>query len=298
MKSLSAIRMFGFALVMLGVIACEKDGDPLETQLHIAEDHAIAEAYFGLVLNEAGNAWVSAAAPAEGVDPGVVNASETALPVQLTAPATLGDRRLTIRTVPGQSSHPGFPVEVTVAFTNWKIGQGPVKNGSIRIVATGPIIIPGTSITLSFQNFTIDGNAVEGNKTLTNVNGLTFNLALVGGKITFTDGTTITRASNITLTWTAGFVTLLRPWDDEFSISGSGTGTTRKGAAYAWNISKPLILKLSCFWLVEGAITFTHGDNSFVLDYGNGACDDLATISAHGITKEITLPRTPPARKR
>jgi len=296
MKSLSAIKILCLGLLMTGLVACEKDSDPIEAQVQIAEDEALAEAYFSLVINEAGSAWASANVPTGGGDPEIVTESESTLSQQPSAPVTTGDRLITIRNVTGQSQHPGFPVEVTVDFRNWKVGEGPVKNGIIRLIATGPIHLAGTSISLTYHNFRIDGHLVEGSKTLTNINGLTFNLALSGGKITFVDGSTITRTSNITRTWTAGIGTPLFIWDDEFSISGTTSGTTRRGVEYSLNITKPLIHRMSCLWLVEGAITVTHGQNSFVLDYGNGVCDNLATVTANGITKEITLPRTPPAR--
>ncbi|HSV87702.1 MAG TPA: hypothetical protein VLH61_03590 [Bacteroidales bacterium] len=297
MKSLSVIKVLGIGLVMSGLLACEKDADQIEIQTQMAEDEAIAEAYFSQVIYEANNAWATNI-PSEGVEPGVNVESETTITQQTGAPVTSGERIVTIRRITGQSPHPGYPLEVTINFRNWQVGQGPVSNGTIIIIVTGPLHLHGTSITITSQNFNIDGNVVQGTKTITNVNGLTFNITLVGGKITFTDGTTITRELTRTWTWAGGIGTPNFIWDDEFSITGTTAGTNRRDAAYSLAITKPLIHKMSCLWLVEGTVSIQHGENAMVLDYGNGTCDNLATIIFNGETREITLPRTPPARKR
>ena len=40
---------------------------------------------------------------------------------------------------------------------------------------------------------------------------------------------------------------------------------------------------------VKGVVTIVKNDAEATLDYGNGDCDDLATITKNGVAKEIHL---------
>lgn len=92
--------------------------------------------------------------------------------------------------------------------------------------------------------------------------------------------------------------------DDVFQITGSAKGNeTLDGAtAIQWTSKidqlNPLIKPADCFWRTKGSVDVslhivTGGGSDFteVLDYGNGDCDNKATLSINGGTpQDITLP--------
>lgn len=282
-KSLSLLCLVA---LVFGISSCQKE-DTMDQKIALAEDEAISDSYFSQAI-------------AETDDLGDVAMVFENLPVDITAktagtspvaPPVSGSRVVTV------TPEVGFPKTITITFTDWKVGERPAKNGVIQIVITGPMHRAGTSRTITFQNFTIGGNLMEGTKTITNVDGITVTITLRGGKITFQDGTFITREVSRTRKWIAGILTPRFIWDDEFQIEGTVSGVNRRGEQYSVVITKPLIRRMACLWLVEGTVTMRRGDRSLVLDYGNGTCDDLATITANGETREITLPRTPPRRR-
>lgn len=272
--------------LVFGFSSCQKD-DTMQQKIEIAEDEAIADSYFGQALGEIDD--LGDMAVLFESDPGEITAKTAGTPP--VAPPTTGSRVVVV------TPEVGFPKTITITFTNWQVGDRPAKNGVIQIVITGPMHRAGTSRTVTFRNFTIGGNMIEGTKTITNVDDVTVTITLTGGKITFEDGTFITREVNRTRKWILGMLTPRFIWDDEFEITGTVSGVNRKGEQYSVVITKPVVRRMACLWLVEGTITVQAGERSLVLDFGNGTCDDIATITANGETREITLPRTPPRRK-
>lgn len=63
------------------------------------------------------------------------------------------------------------------------------------------------------------------------------------------------------------------------------------GNSWTAEIIQPIIRKFTCAWRVKGEITFTRNSNTktAVLDYGDGSCDDQATVTVNGKTHTITL---------
>lgn len=272
--------------MIFGFSSCQKE-NAIETSIQNAEDEAVAESVFSQALSEADD--LGEFTGLFGEEPGNV-VVESAVP-PATPPVATGSRVVTI------TPQTGFPRTITIEFTNWKIGEQREKNGIIRIVITGPMHRSGTTRTVTYENFTIGGNRIEGTKTITNVDGLNISIRLVGGKITFQDGTTLTREVDRNRRWVAGMLTPRFIWDDEYHITGTVAGINRAGKPYSVEITIPLVRRMACLWIVQGAITMNSGERNLVLDYGTGACDDLATVTANGETREIVLPRTPPRRR-
>ena len=164
-----------------------------------------------------------------------------------------------------------------------------VKNGIMIIRTLGRPIDAEFSREISFKNFTINGNLIEGEKEIEKTAEYAFTVTLQNGKITFTDGTTYTRAFTRTRTWVAGFDTPYVIWDDIHTIEGTATGVNRSGYTYTHQITNALMVKLSCRWIVEGTIELTVGDKTATFDYGNGECDNIATVTVNGKTYEVML---------
>jgi hypothetical protein len=189
-------------------------------------------------------------------------------------------------------SFSGDTIVRTITFANFINGNslnGHIKNGVIVVkVLGGPLQAQFLKI-VTLQNFTIDGNKIEGKTTTTKTGDYKFSEVLIGGKITLSDNTTYTRSYNHTRTWTAGFDTPLNIWDDVYTIEGNATGINRKGNTYTHTITNPLVIENDCRWIVQGTIELTTNGKTATLDYGMGTCDDMATITINGKTTDIKI---------
>jgi hypothetical protein len=195
-----------------------------------------------------------------------------------------------------------FPRTVTIDFgTSTLCTSGTGVNvrtrelkGKTFITLSAPLRKAGSVATQTFDNFYIDGRKLEGTRTRTNntpVGGApTFTIAMANGKITDTDGKTFMWNASRTRTWTAGFGTDTRG-DDEFDLTGSGSGTNRNGNAFSANITAPIHMTYTCRFPTRGTIVITRADHlPRTIDFGAGACDGTATVTVNGQTKTITLP--------
>lgn len=189
-------------------------------------------------------------------------------------------------------SYSGDTLIKTITFTDFINGNnenGHIKNGVIIVKILGAPLQETFKRIVLFQNFTIDDIKIEGRKEINKTGDYTYSVALTGGKVTFTDGTTYTREFTRTRTWAEGYDTPYYIWDDIFTIEGTAIGINRKGNAYTHTITSPLVVKNACRWIVEGTIELVAGDKTAILDYGMGECDNLATITINGEVKDITL---------
>jgi hypothetical protein len=89
--------------------------------------------------------------------------------------------------------------------------------------------------------------------------------------------------------WTEGESTFL-PFDDVYSITGYASGTDRNGNPFTVTITSPIIVSFLCPWIEQGTLEITHGNlPDATIDYGDGTCDDQATITIGNTTITITL---------
>lgn len=180
----------------------------------------------------------------------------------------------------------------TITFVNYVNGRslnGHMKNGVIIVKVIGRPLDAKFERTIIMQNFDIDGVKIEGKRQVVKTANYQYMVTLVGGKVTFTDGTTYTHNFTRTRTWTEGYATPADIWDDVFTVEGVATGVNRKGSEYTHTITNPLVIKNSCRWIVEGTIEMVSANKTATLDYGMGTCDDQASVTIDGKTKDITL---------
>ena len=77
--------------------------------------------------------------------------------------------------------------------------------------------------------------------------------------------------------------------DNVFLITGNGTFTKKDGTILSAEVIEPLRRELACKFLVSGIVNLTKNENTAVLNYGNGDCDDLAIVTINGEEHEIHL---------
>lgn len=174
-------------------------------------------------------------------------------------------------------------------FLNENSNSGRVKNGTIIIKVLGRPYLENFWRQVTFVNFTVNDNLIEGVKEIEKTGEYEFTITLTNGRVTFTDETTYTRNFTRTRTWISGYATPYFVWDDEFTVDGEAWGVNRKGNEYTHEITNPLLIKRECRWIVSGTVQFNVNAQTAVLDYGDGTCDRIATLILNGETYTINL---------
>ena len=186
---------------------------------------------------------------------------------------------------------------ITIDFGDGCEGWGGrIRKGKIIITYTDRKFVPGSVWTITFENFYINDIQVEGVRTCTNVSSSleddpSFNVTLENGKLTWPDGTYAEREANHTRTW----IRMGSPLRDEITLTGSANGTNRRGVAYTATIVSMLRYKRACwttriFIPVEGVkLIKREGYPDVIIDYGEGTCDALVTVTIDGVTREVNL---------
>lgn len=79
--------------------------------------------------------------------------------------------------------------------------------------------------------------------------------------------------------------------DDVYSLTGSGKFSRPDRSEYTIDIADPLILPVSCNWITQGVINIYPNDaTQRVLDYGDGGCENDATINVNGVVRTVLVP--------
>jgi hypothetical protein len=180
-------------------------------------------------------------------------------------------------------------------------GRGNYKKGKINVTYTGRYRDVGTVITTTFDNFYVNDYKVEGKQVVTHTVKNQYEVKVSdtsgNGFSTLTkDNEVITWKSNRTRKWRAGESTIANWQDDEYEITGNGEGTNRNGRKFTATITRPLLIRLSCwnttqrFYPVSGTISIKPENlPERIIDYGSGACDKIATISANNQSLQFTM---------
>jgi hypothetical protein len=198
----------------------------------------------------------------------------------------------TIRVVP---NIPGvFPKTVTIDFGNGCLGRdGKLRKGKIVSIYTAPMRVPGSKVSTTFLGYHVDSFHIQG----THITENTSTSNLKGWKVTVLDGKVTNTNSNQWRSWNSlkqftqieGNGTPNFPLDDVLKITGGARGANSAGHTWGSTIVEPLIKKFTCRWIVKGTVKIVKNAREALLNYGNGACDNQATITINGVTTTITL---------
>lgn len=201
-----------------------------------------------------------------------------------------------------------FPVQITIDFgTNGctRPADGITRKGKIITNYTNRLTTPGAVATTTFDNFYINDLKIEGTQTITNTSSTTssipsrqFTVDVSNAKLSAANGDYTQWNSHKVITQTEGLLTLLDPRDDVFQIEGSSNGQTKQGnllVAWESTITSPILKTFECRWLVQGTVKVTRAAANAsdtwaaIIDYGNGNCDNQATVTINGVVHQITL---------
>lgn len=171
--------------------------------------------------------------------------------------------------------------------------KGTIRSGMIIVSYTGVRNEPGASREVTFENFFIDSVQVEGTRTVTNTsdtanaNVIVHEATLIGGKLTFADGTTLTREAAHTRTKYRGETSE----ENYVTLIGNASGELQDDTPYTMDIVTEILITGACNIKVpiSGIKEFVAGENSLSIDFGDGTCDNLADVTLNGETRTIEL---------
>lgn len=188
-----------------------------------------------------------------------------------------------------------YTLVINFGNTNCQCDDGKYRRGKIIVHFTGSYWSPGTVLTYGFENYFINDNQITGTKTVTNMGRnssqhLYWRTVVSGSLIKANNGGTFTWNSTREHEWSEGESTPFVWWDDVYLVTGSANGVNTDGKTYTITITKALEKKLNCEWLRSGTLTLQVQDLPLItLDYGNGTCDNQATVTVNGQTYSIQL---------
>lgn len=180
----------------------------------------------------------------------------------------------------------GFPKTVVIDFgTGCTSPNGILRSGIIQIVVSDSLRLQGSTSVMTFNNYYVNSLKREGTITWTNQNtptGRGWQRKVENGKITDSTGHYWTFESLRNIVQVAGFSTPRVILDDAFSITGSGSVTNDMQITRTNTITQALHKAVACDNIDAGETKVVGPHHTSILNYGNGDCDRIATISIDG----------------
>ncbi len=189
-----------------------------------------------------------------------------------------------------------YPREIIIDFgedcEDWR---GNIKTGKIIIQISDIMVNEGATRTVTYENYTVRGNEVSGSRTVVNKGKNEDGNWEIESQSEMSinrveEGVVINRSSNAKREWLSGFESAEK-MDDSFMITGSGSISQNGSSTYSRLILEPLFVDRSCRYILSGQVQLTNEEGSMLIDYGDGTCDNTATVTKDGVTEEIDLTR-------
>jgi hypothetical protein len=179
--------------------------------------------------------------------------------------------------------------------------NGNVVKGKIIISFSKVFTSPIKTISYKLERFYHNGSLIEGSKTIIHELKKSDLLAdlhpvtthTIELKITNPDGKVYTRIGTRVREMVAGIATIADWEDNVFKVWGYHITTFPNGTKYTFKTEKiqALLFKMSCKmpFAVSGIVEIVKNDLNATLDYGNGECDNKATMTFKDAAVEIIL---------
>ncbi len=273
---LFAVLFIGLAVALTSCNKQDENSPATDNNTNYSKDNSLAESVYDNVTNIANEAYDYASSGYQkSTDGGWLYLSDCAT---VTLDTTVMPRVLTI----------DFGEE------NCLCGDLKYRRGKIIVTFTGGYRHPGTVININFEDYYVNDNNVDGTKVITNMGlndagNLYYNISVTGVIHLSLDRGTLSWNSTRVREWTEG-VDTRKLRDDVYLITGSATGIRANGHTWEMEITNPLRKELSCRYIVSGTVEITpEGLSTRILDYGDGECDNIATVIIDGVTYTIFL---------
>jgi len=213
--------------------------------------------------------------------------------------STSGLKTGTLGTCPSVAATLNASLPVSITF-NWGSGctsadDGITRSGKITAAVSGMMNMASSVITFTFTDFVSEGNKISGVHRITYmglnaVNNWPRYSIFTEAKIEFPDKKFINYRAEYVRLHSEGSATPLIIADDVWRIEGNSSGTTREGIAWTASYPSAVVKKASCKWFSSGSVLVTPaGEPGRTINFGDGACDNKATLTIGDKTIDILL---------
>lgn len=197
----------------------------------------------------------------------------------------------TVTVTPG-----AFPKTITIDFgtTGCTSPNGVFRKGKINVVISDSIRRTGSTAVMTFDSYYVNLYKIEGSITWTNTTtpgSFSWTRKVENGKVTSPDGRYWLHNGLKSVVQTSGSSTPLNLLDDVYSITGNHTVTNAAGASRTATVLEALQKKTICENIDKGKMKIEGGSHTAVIDFGDGTCDRVATISIDGRAPRTILLR-------
>ena len=273
MKKRSFISILSIILfAAITMIACEKNKSVEDIDLMTAEDDAIADMAYDDVFTEVDK--VMNFLDAFGYDLSATKSELDTCPI--------------ISVISPTDAF--WPRKVIIDYGDGCSHSLRTRKGKIIITVSGPMWEEGSFRTVELDKFYVNDHKVEGTRVVTNEGRRMegeykgkryFSVILTGGKVYVPDSDiVISKEVNRTRTFVEGEDTRWDRRDDIWYIDGIATGINRKGIPFSREITNSLWKEIGCRFFTRGTVLISaDGRPDVILDYGDGECDQYATVT-------------------
>lgn len=277
------VLIFLFA-ALFTMVSCEKNKSIATLDVSTAMDDAVADLAYDDVFTE-----VDAVMNTMDMTGYTMPAEKSGLDIFETC------RVITVEQPEGQF----WPRTITIDYgEGCTVGQR-TRKGKIVINVSGPMWQQGSQRVVSLEDFYVNDHKVEGTRTVTNegrhldgdyVGKIYFSVILKDGKVITPEGQEVTKEVNRTRTFVEGEETKWDTRDNIWYIEGIASGVNRNGVAFTREIVSPLFKEIGCRFITQGTVLImVEGRPDAILDYGDGECDPIATVTVGDESREINL---------
>jgi hypothetical protein len=270
MKLKNYLIVFVTISVMAGLSSCKKDSsgtsDELATTFELSGDQAISDNLNSdaeYVLNEASVQYDFSGNRVVGVT-----------------------QTMNVLSCANVTVSAGFPKTILIDFgTGCTSSNGVTRSGKISVTLSDSLRKSGSVAVMTFENYYVSGFKKEGTVTWTNTSQgaiKSWSRKCVDGKVTAPGGKYWLHSGTQDVVQTEGSSTPFNLLDDVFSTTGSHTVTNAAGKTRTSEITEALEKKVICENIDKGKIKIEGPHHFAVLDFGDGACDRIATVTIDG----------------
>ncbi len=267
--------LFILMAMFMALVSCDKSKDTTDPtpDLDASKDLILAESFFAEIKDISDDAVASLEGLKSTMTPYLGPCAEISIDNQDTL----------------------FVLTIDFGDENCLCNDGRHRRGKIINTYSGAYWQAGTVITHETEDYFVNDNEVIVSKIVTNQGEdeegyPTFTIEEDGSIVLAETGDTITRTAIRERKWVEGYDTFRR-LDDVYHITGNASGNDRLGRNYEAEILTALRREVTCHHFVSGIRTrAVEGLPTRTLDYGDGECDNVATLIINDQEYTITLP--------
>ena len=185
-----------------------------------------------------------------------------------------------------------FPKTITIDYGDSCVSKwGKTIKGVVTITISDKRRSAGSVYTVDYENVSIGDYSIELDKIITNEGENDEGNWVISHQITKTittpKGVSKTHNINRSKEWIEGYDTP-QYFDNVFYKTGSSE-VTRDSLVYSREIKVPIMINRSCRFPLSGVVEIDRNGIIKTIDYGEGECDNIATVTIDDVTEEFNL---------